>query len=61
MDKKLPQLNFILPPTYQQGPFQSLIATLGFIMFLYKKRQITILARRLVLILDEVNHSRGFS
>ena len=40
---------------YQQGPFQSLIETLGFIIDLYKNRQIIILARRLVLILDEVN------
>ena len=45
--------------TYQQGPFQSLIETLGFIMDLYKNRQIIILARRLVLILDEVNRLRG--
>ena len=60
MRKKLSQLNLILPPTQQQEPFQPLIETLGLIMDRYKNRQITILARRLALILDEVNRLRGF-
>jgi hypothetical protein len=58
-EKKLLQLNFLYPKRFNKDHFNPYPETLGFIMELYKNRQITILARRLVLILYQINRLRG--
>ena len=58
-EKKTFPIKLSPPQRSNKGYFNPHIETLGFIMDLYKNRQIIILVRRLVLILGEVNPLRG--
>ena len=58
-EQKTFPIKFSPPQRSNKGYFNPHIETLGFIMDLYKNRQITILARQLVLILDDVNLLHG--